>query len=108
MKRFSNYHRFAQALSNGSCNLLQKFQKVQLYNACISKQQFIHFHSLVELQCDIPKYIPYLRWGSLKFYDKMLQMNLLNLWPWLPSTIADGIQVEAPQYDPTAVTLLKN
>lgn len=38
----------------------------------------------------------------------MLQMNLLNLWPWLPSTIADGIQVEAPQYDPTAVTLLKN
>ena len=38
---------------------------------------------------------------SLRFYDKMLQINLLNLWPWLPSTIADGIQVEAPQYELT-------
>lgn len=72
MKRFSKYHQaapphpFARAQSNSSCNLLQKFQKVQLCNACISKQHFIQFHSLVELQCDIPKYIPYLRRGIFK------------------------------------------
>ena len=66
-------------------------------------QNSILYNSIFLLSYCVTSQNTFLIWDgeSLRFYDKMLQINLLNLWPWLPSTIADGIQVEAPQYELT-------
>ena len=66
-------------------------------------QNSILYNSVFLLNYFVTSQNTFLIWDGepLRFYDKMLQINLLNLWPWLPSTIADGIQVEAPQYELT-------